>query len=563
MSFLNVASRLVEIAERMPESVAIAEPRLRCFGTGSCDYRTVTFRGLNVESDRIARALVDSGVTPGMRLVLMVRQGIDFVAAFYALLKAGVVVVLIDPGMGMRRMVDCLEEAEPDGFVAISLVQAMRCCFPRRFPKARYNLTVGKRWFWGGLSLRRLRSDTRYADPEPVLAATRPDDPAAIIFTSGSTGPPKGVLYTHRVFDTQAAEVGRGFGIDPGGIDLAGFPFFGLFNAAMGTTAVIPEMDPTRPANVDPRKFLAAANEWKVTQSFGSPALWNRVCSYCERHGTRIPTLRRCILAGAPISPKLLARVAWIIAADGEVYTPYGATESLPVALIGAREVLGETAEKTREGNGICVGTRFASIDWKVIRITDEPIATIDGIHEVPVGEIGELIVRGPQVTQCYVTGEADANRKSKIYDAEHDVFWHRMGDVGHLDEKERFWFCGRKGHRVETEHGTLFSIPCEAIFNRHEQVYRCALAGASRDGTLFREPWMFVEPLPEHFPHGAEAREKLLAELEGLAKSSPLTENIKRIAILEKFPVDVRHNAKINRERLSEIATQELTVDS
>jgi len=78
------------------------------------------------------------------------------------------------------------------------------------------------------------------------------DSPAAIIFTTGSTGPPKGVLYTHRTFNGQVDQIQTHYGIQPGGVDLSGFPLFGLFNAVMGTTTVIPDMDPTRPADVDP-----------------------------------------------------------------------------------------------------------------------------------------------------------------------------------------------------------------------------------------------------------------------------------------------------------------------
>ncbi|HBT75497.1 MAG TPA: peptide synthase [Planctomycetaceae bacterium] len=566
---LNVARRLVSMAERFPDTVAIAESFPKRRGEKR-RYKTVTFARLNAESDEIARALAHSGVMPGMRLVLMVRQGIDFITLFYGILKAGAVVVLIDPGMGMRRMIDCLADAEPDGFIAIPAVHAVRCFFRKRFLKARFHLTAGPRWFWGGLSLQAIRKQP-YGGP--FLIPTGPDAPAAIIFTSGSTGTPKGVLYTHRVFDTQVHEVAERFGIEPGGIDLAGFPFFGLFNAAMGTTAVIPEMDPTRPAKVDPEMFLEIADDWHITQSFGSPALWNRVCSYCERHGRKFATLKRCILAGAPISPVLLERVTKILADGGEAYTPYGATEALPVAAIGAADVLGETAARTREGEGICVGKRFGGIAWKIIRIVDEPIASLDQIHELPPGEIGELIVSGPQVTRRYVTGEDDANARAKIPettpitetpitegDGERDSnqtgVWHRMGDVGYLDEQDRFWFCGRKGHRVETTEGPLYSIPCEAIFNRHPKVYRSALAGASQEGTLFCIPWVFIEPYPGDFPKNGKERLRLIDELRELARASPLTSGIEHLTLLRRFPVDVRHNAKINREKLSDDAT-------
>jgi acyl-CoA synthetase (AMP-forming)/AMP-acid ligase II len=184
-----------------------------------------------------------------------------------------------------------------------------------------------------------------------------------------------------------------------------------------------------------------------------------------------------------------------------------------------------------------------------VIAITDEPIAHWEEIQELPTGEIGELVVTGRQVTKEYVN-RPEANAAAKIRDNEGRI-WHRMGDVGYLDEQDRFWFCGRKVHRVVTTDRTYFSIPCEAIFNQHPKVYRSALADGSREPATV-SPRMFVEPLPEHFPKNAMERWQLLQELHELGQSSPLTDAITDIRLLRSFPVDVRHNVKINRELLS-----------
>ncbi len=158
--------------------------------------------------------------------------------------------------------------------MAIPAAQAVRRLLAHRFPKARFNVTVGRRLFWDGTTLAALRASGQ-DDFEPV--ATRAEDPAAIIFTTGSTGPPKGVLYQHGNFEAQVEQLGQAFRIAPGEVDLAGFPLFGLFNGALGVTTVVPVMDPTRPAKVVPKKFLAAIRDWRVTQSFGSPAIWNRI----------------------------------------------------------------------------------------------------------------------------------------------------------------------------------------------------------------------------------------------------------------------------------------------
>ncbi len=403
-------------------------------------------------------------------------------------------------------------------------------------------MTVGRRLWWGGETIAGLRR--RGKTPfEPV--ATTAEDPAAIIFTSGSTGPAKGVLYRHGTFDHQVTEIQEFYGIQPGEIDVACFPLFGLFNAAMGVTTVIPDIDASRPARADPRRVIETINDWQATQSYGSPAVWDRVGRYCEEHNLRLSSLRRVLSAGAPVQVEVLQRVQSCIHPTGEMHTPYGATEALPVASIGSHEVLKETSRRTDAGSGVCVGRRFPEIEWRIIRIVDGPIATIVDAVELPDGEIGELIVRGPVVTDRYVT-RIEANALAKITDGE--SFWHRMGDVGYLDQQARFWYCGRLSERVVTSTGTMHTAPCEAIFNRHPEVRRSSLVGIGPRGT--QQPVVVVE-LNNTIPRRQE-QSRLLNELQTLAASNPLTSDIRDFLIHPSLPVDLRHNVKIAREKLA-----------
>ncbi len=537
------------MAARMPTAIAIAEPTRR--GHGKQRYRTVTFAELEADTGRIASGLILHGLRPGMRVALLVRPGIDFIAIVFALLKTGAVQILIDPGMGKRNLLRCLADAEPEGFIAVPTAHAVRSLAMSCFPKSRLHVTVGSRWWWTGPTLDEVRAA---GTPEFTAIDTLADDPAAIIFTTGSTGPAKGVLYRHRNFDRQVAEIGDFYDIRPGEIDVPGFPLFGLFNAAMGVTTVIPEMDPSRPANVDPKKFVAGIHLWGATQSFGSPAIWNSVGRYCEKNHVQLPTLRRVLSAGAPVPPHVLARMQQWIPRDGEIHTPYGATEALPVASISAGEVMGETAARSRAGGGTCVGRRFPGIAWKVIRIVDGPIATIDPIDELPPDTIGELIVRGAVVTREYAT-RRQANALAKIADGEE--VWHRMGDVGYLDEQERFWFCGRAAHRVLTARGPMYTIPCEAIFNNHPSIYRSALVGIGAPGR--QHPVIVAEPWPGTMPRWRAGRQKLRDELRELGKANSLTAAIDHVLLHSSMPVDIRHNAKIFREQLAVWASRRM----
>jgi len=268
---------------------------------------------------------------------------------------------------------------------------------------------------------------------------------------------------------------------------------------------------------------------------------------YCVERQLTLPSLRRLLMAGAPVSPTVLERVHRILSDSADAHTPYGATEALPVSSVTARDVLRDTAAKTRAGKGTCVGRPFPGITLRVIRITDEAIPAWDDRLVLPHGQIGELVVKGSVVTREYFRRERDS-ALSKIKDG--DAWWHRMGDVGYLDEQSRVWFCGRKGDRVQTTSGTLFTDPCEAIFNQHGDVCRSALVGVGPVG--HQRPVIVIEPQPGRFPAMADEVTRFRDELLQLGAASPVTAAITTVLFHRAFPVDVRHNVKIARDKLA-----------
>src|SRR6478609_1216447 len=172
---VNVGRRLSDTAAKNPHGIAIAMPRGRD-SAGKRIYQTLTFKQLDDDSNLLADGLMSMGVRPGTRLVLMVPPSIDFISLVFALFKAGVVTVLIDPGMGRANLIRCLAECDPEGFVGIPLAQAVRTLLRGRFPKAKYNITVGRRWFWGGKTVAQLRARRLSENFHPIQ--TESDDPA-------------------------------------------------------------------------------------------------------------------------------------------------------------------------------------------------------------------------------------------------------------------------------------------------------------------------------------------------------------------------------------------------
>ena len=527
----NIAARLEHWADQKPESVALIEMR---------SGRQRTFKELEQESSRLASGLIQFGMKSGERVLLMVPYGIDFVTLTFAMFKAGLIPVLIDPGLGKKNVLKCIKQVQPHGMIAIPLAHAIKKIFPDTFKSIQHNVTVGTRWFWGGASLNKLLNSGK---TDFKMASMEKEHPAAILFTSGSTGPAKGVLFSHGIFNHQVRILQEQFDIQPDETDLPTFPLFGLFSSGLGMTSIIPDMDSTKPAHVDPKNIIVPIQNFKISSSFGSPALWDTVSQYCLDQNIQLPTLKRIIMAGGPVSGDLLARFETIIDKSCKIYTPYGATEVLPVSLIDRREILDETWSLSNQGKGTCVGHPIPGVEIKIIEISDQPILKWQDVTESGTNIVGEIAVKAEWATRTYFNRQ-DLTQLAKIEDG--NSFWHRMGDLGRLDEKNRLWFYGRKNQRVVTEFETLYTIPCEAIFNQHPDVKRSALVGTGYK----TKPVIIIEPVERI--KSQEARQKFTAELLERGAKSSLTQSITKVLFHEEFPVDVRHNAKIFREKLS-----------
>lgn len=538
-SFQGVADVFLETARRLGAAPAIMR-----------GGETTSFTALAEDVERLSGGLLRAGLAPGSRAALLVPPSRDLYALVFALYRAGIVPVIVDPGLGLAGVGRCLAETEPDAFIGTPKAHLGRW-LGRWAPTARIAVAADGA-LPGMWSLRELRKMGAAGPARPP----RPDDMAAILFTSGSTGPAKGVVYTHGMFAAQVETLRSLFDIREGEVSIPTFPLFGLFDAALGLTSVIPRMDFTRPAAVDPMELVRLAQSRGAHQLFGSPALLERLGRFGERYGIALPTLRRVMSAGAPVPAKTIARVRKMLAPGVQVFTPYGATEALPVALLGSEVILSETAAAAAEGLGTCVGRPVAGLDVAVIAVSDAPIPTWSEALRLSPGCVGEVTVKGPMVSSAYWR-RPEADALAKISDPWSGdgppASWHRMGDLGRLDVQGRLWFLGRKSQRVRASQGDIPTEAVEGVFNALPAVRRCALVGVGPAGA--QTPVLCVEREP-----GAPISEDALRrELLELARRREVTRGVRAVLFHPGFPVDARHNAKIYREKLAVWAARRL----
>lgn len=530
---MNIAFRIRDVAQKFPDKKSVIFAK---------DDSFYTFKQFEERSNQIANRLVRLGIRPGMRTLLFVKPCLDFSVITFALFKVGAVPVLIDPGMGIPNLLNSVKQVKPEALVSISMVHWMRRIKKDFFRTLKVKVSLGRVGGSTHYLYEKLHEESKEFTPHSVSM----DDYAAILFTSGGTGIPKGVLYTHGILHTQTDALKEMFGLNETKTDLPGFPLFALFTLAMGMTSVIPEMDPTKPAQCHPKKIVNNILKYRATFVAGSPAIWERVGKYCLEKNITLPSVEQVVMFGAPVRAEIHQMYKKILL-NGDTYTPYGATECLPVSLISGTEVLTAHLPQMLRGFGTCIGKAVPRTTIKILKTSDIPESSL---HEVGPGTIGEITVSGQQVTPGYFELDEETRKAKILADGK---LWHRMGDLGWIDENDNLWFLGRKTHRVETRESTFYPLQMEAIFHQHPKIKRTALVKIAIKNEIL--PALVIE----RHDKSTQMNDSFMKDLLVLKDSTEFTKNISKFFLHPGFPVDVRHNIKIDRVRLSNWAQNQI----
>ncbi|HTR76522.1 MAG TPA: AMP-binding protein [Gemmatimonadaceae bacterium] len=415
---------------------------------------TWTYRELDERSNRIARVLVeDLGVIPGNRVLLRGANTPMMAACWFAVLKAGGVVVCTMPLLRTRELAYIADKARvslalTDGRVAADCDQAMAA---RSDGTPRAGARVVRFGVSDPGSL-----EERMAGKPPTFTSRdlAADDIALIAFTSGTTGQGKGTMHSHR--DVMAiTDCFPRYVVRPRPEDLfIGSPPFAftyalggllLFPIRFGASVVLLEQ-------ATPPFLLAAIGEYRPTVCFTAPTAYRAMLALMEQNAAAdVSSLRRCVSAGEALP--LATYQAWLRRTNIRIIDGIGSTEMLHVFISAADD-------------DIRPGATGRVVPGYTARVVDE-----DG-REVPRGEIGRLAVRGP--TGCRYLD--DAARQTAY--VQHG--WNLTGDSYHEDADGYFWYHARTDDMIISSGYNISGPEVENVLLEHASVQECAVVGVA-----------------------------------------------------------------------------------
>ena len=501
----------------------------------------ITFTQLHAEVGRVAAGLVDLGVTKGDRVALMVPPGIDLAVCVFACWRIGAVVVVADAGLGARGMSRALGSADPAYLIGIPRALAAARTF--RWPGIRISTRPLAPAVARLLAVRATLDDLRRrGEGRPLPPPPTDFDEAGIGFTSGATGPAKGVVYRHHQLQAQRDALVDLYDIQSSDRLVAAFGPFALFGPIMGIPSVVPDVEVTSPGKLTARALAEAVETVQATLVFASPAALSNVAATADAlsrdHQTAMAGVRLVMSAGAPV-PATVLRAAGEVMANGQMHTPYGMTEVLPVADISLTEI-----EEVGPGDGVCVGHPVSGVEVAIAPLDAE--GGTAGELSVESGVVGEVCIRAAHMRDGY------DNLWMTQHGASQPVGWHRSGDVGHLDDSGRLWIEGRMGDIVTTATGPVTPVGIEHSVSTLPEVAQAAAVGVGPAGTQV----LVVVLVPTADRSKPDLADEALTDR---VRAQVGHTDVAAVLSVPSIPVDKRHNSKIDRPRIADWAEKVL----
>lgn len=400
-----------------------------------------------------ARGLVAHGVRPGDAVALVGHNQPSFVVALHAALLAGAAVAPLNPAHTVAELAKQMGQISPS-VVICSEASADPSCTAARAAGVRGCLVLG--------SHPHLPSFNELPPPEGFVALPELDPETAVAllpFSSGTSGLPKPVMLTHRNLVANLEQTRKGWKLRPGEVLVAALPFFHAYGFTIvlhcgllvGSTVV------TMP-RFDANAYLGLLARYRCTRAHIVPAIARKIASVSDGESFDLSSLKYVVCGGAPLEASTLAQAELRLGC--KIRQGYGLTEASP----GTHQVFDDDFAHAPPG---CVGRLSPSTEARVV-VPDTEI-------DVPPGSSGELLIRGPQVMQGYLS-QPEASAKAKAGE------WLRTGDLARIDEDGFLFIEDRLKDVIKCNGFQVSPSELEAIFHTHPEVMDVAVVGVPHE---------------------------------------------------------------------------------
>jgi len=443
---------LKKTAEKYPDNTAVI-----------FQNEKISFKDLDRLSDRFAAALSGLDTEKGDRIALFLPNIPQFVISYYGTLKAGAVVTAVSPLSKERELEYQLKDSEAETMVALDtlypLVKAVK-----RETRLKRVITTGIKELPapkileepGVFSLQDLLTKSLPAPPR--LEIDPKEDLAALQYTGGTTGEPKGAMLTHYNLVSNAVAFATWLRAQEGKeVFLTVLPLFHIYgmttsmNAAIYLAAamvLVPRFDPL--------EILGVIEKYGVTVFCGVPTMYILLVNCPELAKYDLSSIRFCVSGAAPLPPDVQKK--FMDLTGGVLIEGYGLTEASPVTHVNP---IDPTMKTVKKGS---IGLTLPDTEAKIADLET-------GARDLSVGEVGELVVRGPQVMKGYW-------RKPKETAEALKDGWLYTGDIAKMDGEGYFYIIDRKKDLIKYKGYSVYPREVEDILYEHPAVKLCAVVG-------------------------------------------------------------------------------------
>ena len=489
----NIVKILFENAQKHQEKLAIIHKKEK-----------ITYGELAHGLKDYAQYFLSKGIKKGDNVLVFVPMTIELYKILCAIFYIGATAVFVDAWADKNRLDQALTIVPCKAFIGCPKAFILKL-MSQKVREVGINIVSGR---------------IHKPKTEQLIEPATPDTTALITFTTGSTGLPKAAKRTHEFLLEQHYVLKKHLEPQENDVDLASLPVFVLHNLACGTTSVIPDFNPQKPADINPKKILNDIKNNGVTTSVGSPRFYEKLAEYSEIKG-----LKRIFTGGAPVFPKS-AKLLQEKFVDCDVEIVYGSTEAEPISSISTHELLDFKGDIK---DGLYVGKPIDDINIKIIKPSDDMIEDFESMW-LETGEIGEICVEGKHVLKEYYNSEK-AQKFAKIH--YNGQIWHRTGDAGYLDSEGRLFLMGRVKNRFEHNGKEVYVFPIENALLEIDGVEIGTVLKINNEIVFVVETKILKHKLEQELKKRNFEYDKL---------------------IITKIPRDPRHNSKIDYDKLKKI---------